>query len=173
MLYKYEVEIPSGTTEAAPSETTVNLVSGVVDQVMIEFPAGCAGLVGTRILQGLFQVWPLTSGEWFVTDNFTIVFPEHFVLEPGQVLLRIETYNIDDTYDHTLSFRFSVVPLHVDPFKQIAAIMMRRELEAAPPSFTQIADLREGLREMYALLYNIHASDFPTLFQYLDQLRGS
>ncbi len=172
MLYKFEVEIPSGTTEVAPKETTVNLVSGIVDQVMIEFPAGCAGLVGARILQGLFQLWPLTSGEWFVTDNFTIVFPEHQVLKPGEERLRIETYNTDDTYDHTLSFRFSVVPIHVDPLKQIAEIMARRELEAAPVSFEQIADLREGIRQMYALLYSIHAADFPTLFQYLDQMRG-
>ena len=171
MQYKFAIETPSGTERTSPKETKINLVSGIVDQVMIEFPAGCAGLVGVRVLQGLFQLWPLTSGEWFVTDNFTVVFPEHFELPQPANQLRVETYNEDDTYDHTIDIAFTISAIAPDPLRQVAEIMAKREREAPPVTADQVIPIGLAVAEIQALLYSIHAADFPALFNYIEQLR--
>lgn len=176
MLYKYDVCVAGGLPhpwpKLAPLELKANLASGVVSQVMIEFPAGCAGLVGCRISRGLFQLWPLTAHEWFISDDFTVDFKEELVLDEGPCILRIEAYNEDDTYDHTLKVSFSIVEDKPDPIQQMAEIMARSETEAAPVSFLQVATIAERMHQMYALLYAIHAQDFPALLAYLDQMRG-
>jgi len=171
MIYKVAVTVPKGTSKSDPLREEIRLTAGVIDRVEIEFPAGCAGLVGTRILHSEFQLWPLTSGEWFVTDDFTISFQEHQQFDDDPLYLTIETYNEDTAYDHTLSFRFSVSPPHEDPLKQIAEIISARERRAKQVSPAQVKDIQEGMRAIYSVLYQIHAIDFPALIQLLSQQR--
>ena len=171
MLYKQAVTIPSNTLETAPIRHKMSLTAGVIDKVSIEFPAGCAGLAGVRILENEFQLWPLTPGQWFVTDDFTIEFTEYHKIEAEPFALYIEGYNTDSTYDHTITVSISVSPPHEDPLKQVAEILERRERSAAPVTFSQIKDLRDGVQAIFSILYDIHAKDFPTLLQYMDQMR--
>jgi len=155
MIYKVAVTVPKGTSKSDPLRETTRLTAGVIDRVEIEFPAGCAGLVGARVLHNEFQLWPLTSGEWFVTDDFTISFPEHREFDDDPLWLTLVAYNEDTAYDHTLSFRFSVSPPHEDPLKQIAEIIAAREERAAGVAPEQVTDLQEGMRIIYNVLYSI------------------
>jgi len=71
-----------------------------------------------------FQVWPLSIGEWFMSNVQDTEFDDEFLIDnvPHEVV--VEAYNLDDTFEHVLWVAFSV--LRGDPWslllgKQIGA----------------------------------------------------
>ena len=119
MDYSISLTIPSSTTSSSPSSTTVKVSAYVLNVYEIEFPAGCAGLVGVSVWQGGHQLYPSTEGQWFISDNFTIKRDTYYKIVRGGNTLTIKGYNSDDTYSHTIQFRCSiekdwVVSLHND-----------------------------------------------------------
>lgn len=118
MLYKYALEVGKADNGPTYKELDVNLIQGVIDPLTIEFPAGCQGLVGIRILQGLFQIWPLTSGEWVAGDDITVISPKIYELEAGRDRLRIEGRNQDTANDHTITVGFNI-DISVDYVKEL------------------------------------------------------
>lgn len=71
------------------------------ERLWIEFPKGCAGLVGVQLWRGVEQIFPLPAGNWFKSDGhtFDFRFTHWFDREPYEVEIR--GYNLDDTYQHT------------------------------------------------------------------------
>ena len=171
MFYKKAVKVPASTTQSSPVRERIHLTAGVIHKVEIEFPAGCAGLVGARILHREFQLWPLTPGEFFVTDNFTISFPSQFHLNEEPFVLTVEAYNEDTTYDHTLSFRFAVAEPAPDPMRQIAEIIASQQETTIETTKLQTRDLTKAIHAIYNLLYQIHARDLRMIAQLLDYQR--
>ena len=108
MNFQESVTIPASTPIEVPLRVSVRLTAGMVTSIHPLVPSGCYGLTGVRILRGSFQLWPMTEGEWFVADQFTDSFPLEFPLTSEPYELIIEGYNLDDTYDHTISFRIGV-----------------------------------------------------------------
>jgi len=109
MNFKYDVSVDAGPAETSYTDKSIVLTPGKVEQLSITFPAGCMGLVGLRILRGLFQVWPLTSTDWYIADDFTIVIPCSQIIKDGADRFRIEVYNEDTKYPHTLHVDFSII----------------------------------------------------------------
>ena len=95
MFYDFAFKIEVADTEASPKEQVVNLVSGVIHQVEIEFPAGCRGCAHVQIYKGAHQVWPTNIDESFNTENFTIVFGEAEKLPAGPNQFRIVGWLVD------------------------------------------------------------------------------
>jgi len=108
MIYQHTITVTSGKTKASPEVTIFPLTDGVLTKIDVGFPAGCAGLVGIRVLRGSHQLFPMVEDEWFVTDDYTIAFPIKQEVTEQPRLLRIEGYNSDDTYDHTITLRVSI-----------------------------------------------------------------
>ena len=158
MLYRFGVTVPKNTPESSPHEVNVRLTVGVIERVEITFPAGCAGLVGLRILHREHVVWPTSPDEWFVTDDYTIQIHEHYMLTEGDQHLKIQTYNLDDTYDHTLIVRFEVRVPKEDPQVRILYAMLR-EIERLRD------EQKEGMREASRLLRALER-DLKELRQY-------
>lgn len=125
MLYKKAIKTESQTWKTSPDETLLTLSPGVVEQVMVEFPAGCVGLVGIRISLGLFQLWPLTADQWLVANNVTLTFPADHVLRSRETRLRIETYNEDTQHDHTVTVSF-VVKIPDVVSEELLTVLMER-----------------------------------------------
>jgi hypothetical protein len=86
--------------------------------VSLTFPAGCSGLVGVRILRGPLQLYPLTVGEWIISDDETVHFPADFELDERPYTLTLEGYNIDEAYNHTVSVSITLEAL-VDPSQPV------------------------------------------------------
>lgn len=173
MFYNVALKIPAATTRETPIREIARLTSGEIDQVSISFPAGCHGLVGVRVLHREFQLWPLTPGAWFITDDFTIRFPGRFELDDEPFELNVEGYNDDTKHPHTIAFRFSLVSGAILP----EAIAWRRIM--ANTRLTNVilsqdfARNHQDLQRIHDLLFAIHAQDFPMLFAYLNQLKES
>ena len=119
MDYSVSLAIPSSTSSSSPASTTVKVSAYTLNVYEIEFPAGCAGLVGVSVWQGGHQLYPSTEGQWFVSDNFIISRDTYLDIHRGGNVLTIKGYNSDDTYAHTIQFRCSiekdwVISLHKD-----------------------------------------------------------
>ena len=102
MIYTYSLAIPASTKPTAPVTEMQSIVSGIMRQVFIVFPDGCAGLVGTRIVARERVLWPTTPDQWFVNNNYTYVFEENLEIVGSGERIRLEAYNSDQVYQHTV-----------------------------------------------------------------------
>jgi len=110
MIYRWGITVPANTPEASPVWKDLLMRKGVINKLDIHFPAGCVGLVHVAIFYGDTQLWPEQKGEYFATDDETISFTEYFELIHDWLEIRAMLWNEDDTYDHTISIRISVLP---------------------------------------------------------------
>jgi hypothetical protein len=109
VIYVSNIEIPKNTLESEYKSDYLWLEHGTIHKVDIVFPSGCAGLAGLRIVQGIHQIFPSNSGQWFIGDDINITFPENYILYTPPYYLEIQTYNLDDLYNHTLIVRIGLL----------------------------------------------------------------
>lgn len=100
-FFKY-VELPKNVSMAGFQTDTLNLPIGIIHRVWVEFPRGCSGLVGVQIWRGPYQIFPLPGGTWLRSDNaiMNFGFTHDMTREPYEIEIR--SYNLDDTYPHTI-----------------------------------------------------------------------
>ena len=109
MFYRYSLTVPALTPATALVTTTMRLAHGIIHQVEIGFPPGCAGLVHVGIYRFEHQVWPSNPDHDFAWDNYNIVIRgEAFglVTRPYQMTLR--AWSEDDSYAHTIVCRIGI-----------------------------------------------------------------
>lgn len=111
MLHEVAVEIPANTPAASPAEATALLNRGVVTGVQVQIPSGCMGLARAQIWRGASQIWPSTPGAYFSGDGDVIRWFDDYEMADEPLFFTIRAWNIDDTYSHTLTFRFELVSL--------------------------------------------------------------
>lgn len=84
---------PVGTTQTSFATAHIKLGQSDVEQIIIVFPPGCAGLVGVRIGYGGNPVYPIGSNGWFVLDGETITINPTNQQTGGT--WNIDLYNLD------------------------------------------------------------------------------
>jgi len=113
MYYAIPIIVPPNTPPTSPVERRVIVDWGVLVKVEVEFPAGCCGLVGVKILYQGRQIFPTNKGFWFISDDYVISFPEYFPFNQRENELVIQAYNEDEIYFHTPIVRLAVLPREV------------------------------------------------------------
>ena len=109
MIYSFAITTPANTPFSNMQRTELKLTAGIIHQIDIVFPTGCAGLAYIAINDGLHQLWPTNPEEFFHTDGETISFEEFYRLNRDPYILTAYTYNLDDTYPHTIIVRFGIL----------------------------------------------------------------
>jgi hypothetical protein len=108
MIYSTTITIPSSTTLVNAQVNTLKITSGLIWLVEIYYPPGCCSLARCQIYDGHYQLFPCNIGGYLAGENDTLVFEDlYFKMNPPHELT-IKTWNIDDTWDHTLAFRFGL-----------------------------------------------------------------
>lgn len=97
--------VVAGTAKATPATTDLSFPEGVVGQVEIVVPDGCAGLVGFQLVYSGQPVIPRTAGQFIVANGEVIRWPLSNYPAGGRWACR--AYNTD-VFNHTLFFRFLV-----------------------------------------------------------------
>ena len=108
MYYDFNLTVPALTLATAPVTSVVELVPGNIHRVEIQFPRGCAGLVHVSILHSLHQVWPSNPGGTISSDGLLVAWSENWDLVGEPLALTLQAYNLDDTFPHTIAFRFAL-----------------------------------------------------------------
>lgn len=109
MLYDYELTVPANTLEAAPARRVVIVGPGRITRVGVQFPAGCAGLVHARISRWGHQLWPTNPDGWLTANGHVIAWDDDVDVSDPPMTVLLEAHNLDDSYQHTLTFRFGVL----------------------------------------------------------------
>lgn len=109
MIYEARLTIPPSTSKAAAVRESFDVHPGTAQQVGIEFPTGCAGLVHLRVLYQEQQVWPSNLDQDFSGDGALLVFPEDLSLDASPYTISLEGWSDDDTFNHTVTLRLAVV----------------------------------------------------------------
>jgi len=106
--YHYHFKIKSLTYKDQEAVKVCRLTRGIVREVALTFPRGCAGLVGIRILRSTRQIVPQNPVEWITTDGETVDITVDVDLSQEPYELELWGYNEDEVYNHTIRARFTV-----------------------------------------------------------------
>ncbi len=109
MDYVYEFKIPANQPESNLLVEQISLPRGTIVSVAIYFLAGCHHLARVAVFTGLTQLWPTTPGMWYRGDDCVIQFNEDYELKNAWNRLILKGWNEDDTFEHTVTFRFTVL----------------------------------------------------------------
>ncbi len=113
MLYSKQITISANTSQANSSKSYFKVSKGVISNMWITFPAGCAGLVKLRIYHEGHPFVPVNADNYLRGDNVTFQFPVMFEITEEPMALTVEIWNEDETYDHTIDIMFLILPKSV------------------------------------------------------------
>ena len=110
MLYSKQILLTAGKTEATSTKTYFKVNKGVISNMWITFPAGCAGLVKMRIFYEGHPFVPVNQDNYIRGDNYTFQIPVMFEITEEPMRLTVEAWNEDEKYDHTIDVLFLILP---------------------------------------------------------------
>jgi len=110
MLYSKQITLTEGKTEATATKRYFKVNKGVISNIWITFPAGCAGLVKMRIYHEGHPFVPVNQDNYIRGDNYTFQFPVMYEITEEPMILTVEAWNEDATYEHTIDILFLILP---------------------------------------------------------------
>lgn len=110
-VQRFPVIIPALTTLAKALTFNLPMPPRIVREIEIVIPPGPRGEVGFQVAQAGRQIFPITPGQFIVSDNETIRWPVEDANTSGA--WQVIAYNTGN-FNHTLEFRF-LVDLPEDP----------------------------------------------------------
>lgn len=125
-VVEYHLELEEGGDTSTITREEVSLYPGICTLIEVVFPPGPAGLVGVRALQGLHQLIPESNKLWLTGDDTTYPHGSPVDLITGSKILRVEGYNTDETYSHTIIFRFTVAIPTIDSVALLTEVLKER-----------------------------------------------
>lgn len=109
MFFPQTIPIPLDTKPGDPLRTRVVATAGILKHIWIRWRWGIGNLGGCRILYREFQHWPLSLGEWFPSSDASLDFEVDMEITGDPAEFVVESYNLDDSYRHTLWVAFNVL----------------------------------------------------------------
>lgn len=110
MLFKANITIPAGQTEASPKVQLLKIAHGIITWVSVLFPPGCHNLVHCVILHHEHQIAPSTENMSLSGDSFPIEWNEYYESYQPPYELKIKGWAPDATHNHTATIRVAVLP---------------------------------------------------------------
>lgn len=109
MIFQATISTAASTTKGAYKLTRLRLTTGLVYRIEVEWPPPGSGLAGVAIFDGSLQLWPATAAEWFIDNGLLVGFDDLFLKEAPPYEFQIRTYNLDDTFAHSVMVRVGLV----------------------------------------------------------------
>jgi len=110
MFYAESIKTEVGKDASDPLYTEIKVTNGVIHEVGVYFPAGCAGLVYCQIYEGGHQFFPSTQGQFVRGDDVLVNTVEFYEITDAPRWITIKTWNLDETYDHTIEVYIKQLP---------------------------------------------------------------
>ena len=134
MIYVYSITTPANTLASAKLKTVLPLPISKISEVSLQFPSGAVGYHHVQINRGLHQLWPLNPDGDFATSGETVHWFEDYDLDQPPLQLEAYTWNLDTTYDHTVTIRIVTTPIsgRVDLAAEVAQLVTAQAAAAAP-----------------------------------------
>lgn len=124
MIYETRLTLPRTTGYVYALRASMPIHPGIIKQVTLEFPAGCAGLVYARVLYWEHQIWPGNPDGTFRGDGVNLVWPEDLEIIDPPYELTLEGWNTDDTFEHTVTLRVQLITRDKDLASLITGLLV-------------------------------------------------
>lgn len=122
MIFVEHVTIPANTPASSPVEVDLPVILGTITLVSVQFPPGVNALAHATISWGLYQLFPSNQDAAFSTGGETIAWDEEFLLDAEPALLKLQGWNEDTVYDHTITVRIVMQPAAAAPLTSAAVL---------------------------------------------------
>jgi len=108
MAFWHALTVPANTLQSDPAKEFVLLVRGILSEIEIWFPPGCAGLVHCQVYDGPHQVFPREDGQSFVGDDWHILIKDALPIHGEPFGLTVLGWSPGASYDHTIYIHFEL-----------------------------------------------------------------
>lgn len=115
MIFSYALTIPTNTQKSAPVTQTETLTFGILRNVSVFFPPGCANLVHLTVLYHEHQIIPINPEGSISWDNDTITWPEHIKIFTQPFQIKLVAWNLDTSFDHEIFIHLNILPPAAPP----------------------------------------------------------
>ena len=110
MDYVFVLPIPATTAITSPVTRSLRIPKGDITEVRVIFPVGCADLAHVRIFALDKQIYPSNLGSYYQGDGVFFLIRDRYPLSEFVQEVKVEGYNEDDTYQHTVTVGITVIP---------------------------------------------------------------
>lgn len=129
MHYSFDLTIPENTTEAGKISLVCPVNYGILREIEIFFPWGCAGLVHVQLYKAINQIFPSNKDESYKDNDYHLKFEEYYPILEKPYELTLWGWNLDDYFSHVITFRFLVI--HPSAISAVSGIPIAQEELAA------------------------------------------
>jgi len=143
MIYSSTITTDAGTAEGAKPDVTLVVTSGLIWLFEVDFPPGCCGLQHVQLFDGSYQVLPATIGESLHGDSVTMRFDDLYFKQAAPFELKIRTWNLDDTWDHTIQVRIGQASSRAEMSRYIPAFAWENFEKLMIESVTRQEEIRQ------------------------------
>jgi len=99
----WDYTVPKNTAESALKTVNCHISPGILTDVRVYFPLGCAGVPKCRVRIGERPILPRSKGKYVTGDGADVVALDIFEPTEGQLpYLKWELWNPSTGHDHTL-----------------------------------------------------------------------
>lgn len=110
-FYEFDVLVPRRTPATAPAQLRARMTVGLIAEVHVQIPSGVAGQVHTRARRSDVQVMPANPGGTIKGDGIVVSWADRYLLDDEPLELILEAWSPNARFDHTVTWRFQLVPL--------------------------------------------------------------
>jgi len=107
--YVFVLPIPANTAITSPVTTSLRIPKGDITEIRVVFPTGCANLAHVRIFALERQIYPSNLGGYYQGDGVFFLIRDRYPLPEFVQEVKVEGYNEDDTYQHTITVGMTVI----------------------------------------------------------------
>lgn len=110
MLLDFDLLVPAHTAKDEPATYEAKLTSGVVTEIRVYFPPGCATLVHVAIRDALHQLVPANPDGTLNFDDQLIIANLDYKLTAPPFAVTIYGWSPDAYYHHLVTVQFELKP---------------------------------------------------------------
>jgi len=128
VLYEVDINILTTHIETNKLKTVIGVTNGVIHQLSVSFPPGCANLVKVTIDKGKNQIFPtnpegVMKGDGMSVEGKTF----HPILEPPYEV-DVYAWNVGATYPHVVTVRLWIMKVwQLMPFSDEMFMLAMRQ----------------------------------------------
>lgn len=104
MIFSGSITVPAGSLKNAPKIERLKITKGVITQINLMFPPGCAHEVFITFNRALHQIYPTNPDGYFIGDAVNISGEVFHYVEVDPFELQVYGWSPGATYDHMIHF---------------------------------------------------------------------
>lgn len=108
MHYSFFLTVEPSNDVDNPAIETIQLASGIIENIQIFFPIGCSGVIRCCLANDSIQLLPTNQNSYYALDGNEVNANIHYDLDANTNTLYLIAWSIGSSYNHTLTLHADV-----------------------------------------------------------------